>query len=123
MFWKEFTEKSILPILNSLNEYPIIYLIAVIAIGVSLYKNYQKTKSDKNSIYGMFWRSGTELQIMLWGTLASLMFNLGMLYSNSTQIHVAVSILAGLMMGLNWERERIVDLSYNKWINFVKSRA
>jgi len=122
MFWKKFTEESVLPILNTLNEFPLIYMVAVIAIGISLYKSYQKTKSDKNSGYGMFWRSGTELQIMLWGTLASLMFNLGMLYSNSTEIHVGVSILAGIMMGLNWERDRIVDWSYNKWINFVKSR-
>lgn len=122
MFWKEFTEKSVLPILNTINEFPLIYLVAVIAIGISLYKSYQKIKSDKNSVYGMFWRSGTELQIMLWGTLASLMFNLGMLYSNSTEIHIVVSILAGVMMGLNWERDRIVDWSYNKWTNYVKSR-
>ena len=118
MFWKEFTEKSVLPIFNTLNEFPLIYLVAVIAIVISLYKSYQKTKSDKKSVYGMFWRSGTELQIMLWGTLASLMFNLGMLYSNSTEIHIGVSILAGVMMGLNWERDRIVDWSYNIWIKF-----
>lgn len=122
MFWKEFTEKHVLPILNTLNEFPLIYLVAVIAIGISLYTSHQKTRSIKNSIYGMFWRSSIELQIMLWGTLASLMFNLGMIYSNSTEIHIGVSILAGVMMSLNWERERIVNWCYNKWVLYLQSR-
>lgn len=109
MFSKEFTGQFILPILNQVNEFPIIYLAAAAAIGFSLYKSYQKTKLDKNYIYGMFWRSGIELQVMLWGTLASLMFNLGMLYSSSVEIHIGVSVLAGMMMALNWERAKIVD--------------
>lgn len=122
MFWKDYTENSILPLFNSINEFHLIYFVAVIGICISLYKSHQKTKSDKKSIFGMFWRSGIELQIMLWGTLASLMFNLGMLYSNSVEIHIGVSILAGIMMGLNWERDRIVGWSYKKWVNYVKLR-
>lgn len=120
VFYKEFTEKSILPVFNTINEFPLIYLVAAMAIGISLYKNYRKTKSDKNPFYGLLWRSGVELQIMLWGTLASLMFSLGMLFSHSTEIQLGVSILAGIMMSLNLERDRIVDWSYNKWLNFCK---
>ena len=116
MFWKEFTEEQIFPWLNAVNEYQPIYIVAVIAIGISLYKNSRL----EYKISDMFWRSGIELQIMLWGTLASLMFNLGMLFSNSIEVHILVSLLAGTMMMLNWERDKIVNWTHQKLLNSRK---
>lgn len=122
MFSKDIAENTILPISNAINDYQPIYWMAGIAIAYSLFKNYRLVKSGKQPIYRMFWRSGIELQIMLWGTLASLMFSLGSLFSESIEIKIVVAVLAGIMIGLNIERDKIVEWMDKKWINFTMHR-
>jgi hypothetical protein len=122
MFSPGFAEHHIFPLSNIVNEYQPLFLAALIAISYSLYRNYKLTKFDNKPIFRTFWRSGIELQLMLWGTLASIMFNLGMLFSESIEAKIGVSILAGIMIGLNIDRQKIVDVLDKKWILYVQHR-
>lgn len=120
MFSPELAENKIFPISNMINDFQPVFIVAIITIGYSLYRNYDITKSDNRSIFRTFWRSGVELQIMLWGTLASLMFNLGMLFTESIEIKIGVAILAGIMIGLNIERYKIVNYLDKKWMVYSR---